>query len=98
MYRRSAISMLQVLLKEQIWLVECLIIADGLKIITNCFVCLTVVFLFILYILNMMSDTSFNSMRKGEGNKKMIPCRYFAMGKCNKGNDCPYEPQFSDEW
>ena len=32
-YRLSAISMLLLLLKEQIWLVECRIIADGQKII-----------------------------------------------------------------
>lgn len=35
MCRLSAISMLLLLLKEQIWLVECPIIADGRRIIIN---------------------------------------------------------------
>ena len=36
----------------------------------------------------MFNNTPTNNPR-GNMNKKMIPCKYFAMGTCNKGDDCP---------
>ena len=93
-YRLSAISMLLLLLKEQIWLVECRIIADGQKIIIkSLIICYTYFLFFYYYLTNMFNNTPTNNPR-GNKNKKMIPCKYFAMGTCNKGNDCPYEIDF----
>lgn len=37
-----------------------------------------------------MFGNPLNQKKKGDIDKKSIPCKFFAMGTCNKGNDCPY--------